>query len=86
MATSKSKHTYELRQLGDFFVGDSEISNVVPCPNSDTAWINCSKSKDIFLLDGRGETKQKVTTPHNQCIHQLTLGSNDELLMTCVPS
>ena len=76
------KSTDEVQLLGNFRGDNDIISNIVPCPDSDTAWISCSGRSDISLIRGSGEAKQKVADPIHQYIHQLTLGTNNELLMT----
>ena len=83
MATpSKSTDIYAFQQLGEFSVGNGEIRNLLSCPDSDTAWIHSSGSQDISLVDGKGNTKQLIRFPHGLLIHQLTLGPNNDLLMT----
>ena len=81
MATP-SKFTDEVKPLAEYFVSDSRISNIVPCPDSDSAWITCVISAIISLIDGKGDTKQNVTYSIHKYIHQLTLWTNNNLLMT----
>ena len=65
--------------------GDGIISNVVPCPDSNTAWINRSRLSDITLICDTGKPKQKIAILdiNEWVIHQMTLLSKNELLVTC---
>ena len=81
MATSELKPENQVQLIREFIGGNSCISNIVPHPDSATAWIHCFGSKDILLVDNTGEIINKVTTQNN--IHQITWSPNNELLITC---